>query len=103
MSKEIRNCYKINNQCGYLNFHDDIKEIMDNYKIKSVIVLEKQVKALSIIKEKNIDILSLKATNSYDEYLKTPAPRNIVDEYGMYHKEQVLTQEEYDLLKEVLL
>ena len=64
--------------------------------------IEKELKALEIIKEKNVDIWCLKTTKNYDDYLHSPAPTNIVDENGVYHEEQLLTQEEYDLLKEVL-
>lgn len=64
--------------------------------------IEKELKAFKIIKEKNVNILALKEVEDYERYLRTPAPSNIVDSRGVYHEEQVLTKEEFDLIKEEL-
>ena len=51
--------------------------------------IEKELKALEIIKNKNVDVNSLRFSHELDWY----------NRYNHY----LLTQEEYDLLKEVLL
>ena len=56
--------------------------------------IEKELKALKIIKEKNVDLRDLKA------YFKVECG---LQEYNRHqYKENELTQEEYDLLKEML-
>lgn len=55
-------------------------------------IVEKSLKALEIIKEKEIDIAYIKCCDSREHY-------NVMCEL----EKEKLTQEEYDLLKEVLL
>jgi len=56
--------------------------------------VDKKLKALEIIKEKGVNIYLLNETDNVEEYNEL-----IKSHYGM----KQLTQEEYDLLKEVLL
>ena len=58
-------------------------------------IIEKELKALEIIKNKNVDIAILKNTENVEQY------NNTILLFFKCSKE--LTQEEYDLLKEVLL
>ena len=58
-------------------------------------IVVKELKALEIIKSKNVDIAILKNTENVEQY------NNTVLLFFKCSKE--LTQEEYDLLKEVLL
>lgn len=67
-------------------------------------IIEKELKALKIIKEKEVNVRNLidyelNHDNSYEEYLDD---YNYADNYFELGHE-LLTQEEYDLLKEVLL
>ena len=70
-----------------------IDTIRKNYKEVKITNLEdeKKLKALEIIKNKNVSICWLKACKDRAEY------NDLVD------KEEQLTKEEYDVLKEVLL
>ena len=61
---------------------------------KEIEIIEQELKALEIIREKNVDIQTLKRTNNVYEYNSYVAK-------GL--GEKPLTQEEYDLLKEVML
>lgn len=69
---------------------------------KDLTVIEKELKAFEIIKKKNVNVLMVKEAESYDKYLSAPAPLNVVDCYGVYHKDQVLTKEEFDSIREGL-
>ena len=63
-------------------------------------VLEKHLKALEIIKEKRVDIAILLESESlydYNDYMSS------CDMYNEYGNSRQLTQDEFDLLKEVLL
>ena len=82
-----------------------LEKIVDTYYIdnmdKEISIIEKALKALEIIKEKNVNIRALKSWNktykgklTYQNYL------DILEDCDLGEK---LTQEEYDLLKEVLL
>lgn len=53
-------------------------------------IIENKLKALEIIKEKNVNVPKLRNSSNLEEY-----NRCFVDAY-------ILTQEEYDLLKEIL-
>lgn len=72
-----------------------ISDNKENFKI-----IEKELKALEIIKTKNVDIFFL--INSCDEVDKYN--EEIIDNtmYYCYSNCRKLTQEEFDLLKEVL-
>ena len=62
------------------------------YEIGDCDIVEKELKALEIIKEKEVNVYDFKEYESKYEYNK-----HTKEEF------QELTQEEYDLLKEVLL
>lgn len=64
------------------------------YSEEQVNIIEKELKALDIIKEKQIDVLYLVTSNNLTQYNK---------HVSFVHNEWCLTQEEYDSLKEVLL
>ena len=76
---------------SYIDPFSDYHTFKDDLKDKEVI--EKRLKALEIIKEKGVDIHFLGISKSPEEYMQ----HNVFNRYGY------LTQEEYDLLKEVLL
>ena len=65
----------------------NIKERKEKYAL-----IEKELKALEIIKMKNVDIPMVKNCNSVNDY----------NEWHSQYKEMHLTKEEYDLLKEIL-
>ena len=120
MSKEL--CNKTKKECGYLNFTNDVLDLMKKHNIKDVLTLEttlkehelmkdiritarfdlaqvnKEHKALEIIKEKGIDTESFYQFKTYEEY-KEFCEYNETYKYLYGH----YTQEEYELLKEVLL
>lgn len=66
---------------------DNVAKAMHEVKI-----VEKSLKALEIIKMKNVDIPMAKTCNSVNDY----------NEWHSQYKEMHLTQQEYDLLKEIL-
>lgn len=78
----------------YFVYKQDYKRVMKekNSLLKKYVKSQKELKALEIIKEKEVDVHRLKIYFSVYEY-------NRKYEEHEYH----LTQEEYDLLKEVLL
>ena len=88
---------KINHKIGSRDIaNQEIKEItqcFDNYVIP---VIEKELKALEIIKTKNVDISMLY------EIVSTVDKMFARDRYNQDTNEEILTQEEFDLLKEVL-
>ena len=71
---------------------DALERIKLVYESTDIPVIEKELKALEIFATKQIDILCLRISNSANEYNRT------IKLFGSN-----LTQEEYDLLKEVLL
>ena len=66
-------------------------KFLDNLE-KELKEKEKQDKALEIIKKKNVNILEIKLCNDYEEYNRCASGFDVEE----------LTQEEFDLLKEVL-
>jgi len=82
---------------------------LNNYKYsdefkKGKKVIEKELKALKIIKEKHIDCMLFieKDFDSYDEYIEYMAFHNFCTKENIFEKcYGILTQEEFDLLKEV--
>ena len=65
---------------------------LDMWK-EDIETIEKELKVLEIIKNKNVNILEIKLCNNYEEYNCCASNFFDVEE---------LTQEEFDLLKEVL-
>ena len=88
---------KINHKIGSRDIaNQEIKEItqcFDNYVIP---VIEKELKALEIIKTKRVDI------PMFYEIVSTVDKMFARDRYNQDTNEEILTQEEFDLLKEVL-
>ena len=74
-------------------------DIFDNNLISPI---EKRLRAFEIIKNKNVNVFMVKETEDYDKYLKSRPPLNVVDYDGVYHRDQVLTKEEFDFIKEEL-
>ena len=70
--------------------------IQDDNRMK---IVETALKALEIIKKKRVDVLELSVCANYETYLSFFKRWNFHGEYDNF----ILTQEEYDLLKEVLL
>ena len=95
--KQRNDTLKINHKIGSRDIaNQEIKEItqcFDNYVIP---VIEKELKALEIIKTKNVDISMLY------EIVSTVDKMFARDRYNQDTNEEILTQEEFDLLKEVL-
>lgn len=56
--------------------------------------IEEELKALEIIRTKEVNIYAIRKSENLVDY-------NV--SWVLRHKERILTQEEYDLLKEVLL
>ena len=92
--KKVLNCiYGMKNKTlTGLEALDNIRECGEWLPLFEVIIIQKQLIALKIIKEKDVEISWFKYTNSLEEY----------NEWGIPSYKQ-LTQEEYDLLKEVLV
>lgn len=96
MSKELEALEALKMQVGNIHYFDFSKgypnqttiELKDSELFTTI---EKPLKALEIIKEKQVDIHWLKGCKSLEEYNDCVNPW-----------EEPLTQEEYDLLKEVL-
>ena len=88
---------KINHKIGSRDIaNQEIKEItqcFDNYVIP---VIEKELKALEIIKTKRVDI------PMFYEIVSTVDKMFARDRYNQDTNEEILTQEEFDLLKEVI-
>lgn len=77
MSKELESLNKIAYSYGY---DENIK------------IIEKSLKALDIIKKKEVNVFVLLHSGNLKIY----------NDYCCYNEKEQLTQEEYDLLKEVL-
>ena len=93
MSKGLEALYRLAN-----NHREEYLE-KDNNLIEDVKTIEKELKALEIIISKNVQIILLKNTKDFETYNKMlGAAFNKKD-----IKKMSLTQEEYDLFKEVLL
>lgn len=81
----------VNNEYGYNGrskennekFYQECKELND--------IIEKELKALEIIKSKRVNLEFLKCSENYEQYC-------LICSYG-----NEISKEEYDLLKEVLL
>ena len=76
-----------------VNYYEDDETIDEDYlNISNYIdIIEKELKALEIIKNKNVDIRGIKEINNVHEYnVKFPTTLN-----------EFLEEQEYDLLKEV--
>lgn len=82
MSKGLEALKKIKN---WLYTHD-LQELCD------IDIIEKELKALEIIKKKNVSISAFKLNVSLETYII----------WWTTKREEWLTQEEFDLLKEIL-
>ena len=77
------------------NYEDRWIKTTTEHFIKCADVIEQELKALEIIKEKDVSMYWLRHSKSANDYNKF-----ILTAKRQYQK---LTQEEYDVLKEVLL
>lgn len=67
--------------------------------IKSIPLIETALKALEIIKKKKVNFYEIQFAENYEEYVKEFTAINIHSIVERF----MLTQQEFDLLKEVLL
>ena len=84
------------NQEGYDPIDTDCKSIDE--AIDCLETIEKSLKALEIIKEKAVNVFDILATSNADYYNMCVTKRISPQYYSSYF----LTQEEYEILKEVL-
>lgn len=81
-----------------VNTKDNKFDVIDTYEVKNGGIIDNgtqnKLKALEIIKEKDVHIFWLKESKTLEEYNKELLKRSMVD--------RLLTQEEFDLLREVL-
>lgn len=93
MSKGLEALEELKKDLTPMNFSRIEK--LDRYKVieKALKDKEKELKALEIIKKKKVNVGDFVRCKSVEDY----------NEYCCYGKEETLTQEEYDLLKEELL
>ena len=95
MSKEWELIKNIYGCTTILMQETEAKETKNAFK-----VVEKSLKALDIIKEKNVDVLAIKESKTLEEYNRNAWE---VEHYGRYKGYKLqLTEEEFNLLKEVL-
>ena len=91
---------------NYFVYKQDYERVMreKNSLLKEYAKSQKEHKALEVIKKRNVDIALLKASRNKQEYDQRLCRRV---NYGIESDQKltyiVETQEEYDLLKEVLL
>ena len=90
MSKELEALYEIKNGTSYVVSN----EIVNDYE-KEFDILEKELKALEIIKEKTINIVILRCCEILEEYNSI-----IITKYN--GKKHLINEQEFELLKEVL-
>ena len=88
MSKELE---ALNRICEHLDLDDEYFYLKNGEKTDYEII-KKSLKALEIIKEKEVNVGLLSRCANAERYNK-----------GICYELRYLTQEEYDLLKEVLL
>ncbi len=102
MSKGLEALDKINKTFRYVNYDDEGYKYVEPYKMldecdEEFNIIEKHLKALEIISKKEVDLRKLSVLFHYfrsdraEDYNKD-------EEY----KERYLTEEEFELLKEVL-
>ena len=93
---ELKRYSKIEELCGQTIFDKDcINEIIEK-TVDECLINENKLKALEIIKEKRVDVndlLNFVSLEAYNEYVCACDDND----------KRTLTQEEYDLLKEILL
>lgn len=88
-------------------YYIDGKEFVDKPDkyfeiIKSALErLEKLEKVWEIAKNKKIDFITISKLETYEQYKHSPAPETIIGVDGIYHKEMMLTETEFNLLKEM--
>jgi hypothetical protein len=92
MSKGLEALKRIENQFNQLGIR--FKESGWHIREDDYFAIEKELKALEIIKEKDVHIVWLKESKTLEAYNKELEKRRMFD--------RLLTQEEFNLLKEVL-
>ena len=65
---------------------------------KEIAIIEKELKALEIINNKDVNTIIIKNTNNFDDYNKSL----LITSTKKNAKYRFLIQKEYDLLKEIL-
>lgn len=70
---------------------EDVFKVLDNHNINSALMLDTKLKALEIIKEKEVSIFQLNCCKNVNEYNDL-----------QFKKDKKLTQKEFELLKEML-
>ncbi|MBR1984467.1 MAG: hypothetical protein IKA31_01885 [Clostridia bacterium] len=105
MNKGLEALEELKFQVGNITYHTHDLQIT-TFKVRDsglFELIEKELKALEIIKEKNVDIVGVKKL-SLEDYNKGV---ELGDKYKPKEMKECpykkLTQDEYDLLKEVLL
>lgn len=79
----------------------ELDEDTDYWEIRNAhLLVEKSLKALEIIKQKNVDVLAIKESKTLEEYNRNAWE---VEHYGRYKDYKLqLTKEEFELLRSVL-
>ena len=92
MNKELKALQAFDNLCGHLDY--DVTDYMfnGNYE-EDANIIEKSLKALEIIKKKRVNVSWFIHCQMFNSPLMM---------YNELHDKRELTQEEYELLKEVL-
>lgn len=84
-------------ETNYLYITKNLLEVEKNEEPKEEPIVNKKEKALEIIKEKNIDLFEIKHCETLDDYKMCVT----LCDYPV-GEEDIPTQEQFDLLKEVL-
>lgn len=76
---------------------NSIEEFIDNYDR-----LQDVVSTFQLCMMKQVNIYDVLHAKDYQEWLHMPAPLNIVDKKGIWHEDQVLTEDEFDQIRKYL-
>ncbi len=91
--------YNDTNHLIYETFDKEQIKALDNV-LQNTFEQQRKVMALEIIKEKNVDIVTLKTSNTIEKYNRVVFYMGPYNRFMPHHQE--LTKEEFNLLKEVL-
>ena len=81
----------------------DLTPIAKEHNKEEIEQLKKSLEALEIIKEKRVYVRYLQLCENLRQYNNFVEMNWSCRKEAEYHHDEILTQEEYDLLKEVLL
>ena len=111
MSKEL--CNKTKKECGYLNFTNDVLDLMKKHNIKDVLTLETTLKEHELMKDIRItarfDLAQVNKEHKALEIIKETGMLSVYQDFkGIYYlcfnnTAIEISKEKYDLLKEILL